>query len=253
MKGVVLCGGLGTRLKPLTDTLNKHLLPVWSKPMVFYPLELLAEAGIVDVLMVVGGQSTGDFLKLLKDGKRFGLRSLYFVYQEGEGGIAHALSLAEPFVGNDSCCVVLGDNVMGESLAPYCKAFLNAARAKVANRPGARVLLSKVPDPQNYGIPQFLGGKIKYITEKPQKPDCDLAVIGVYFYDCTVFEKIKTLKPSERKELEITDVNNLYAVEGTLQFSQLKSWWGDAGASVEALYKVSQRVANSSLAEEKPE
>jgi glucose-1-phosphate thymidylyltransferase len=241
MKGIVLCGGLGTRLHPLTLTLNKHLLPVHDKPMCYYPLEMLAEAGIQDVLLVVGGQSTGDFLKLLKDGKQFGLRSLYYVYQEGEGGIAHALSLAEPFVGTDNCCVVLGDNVLGKSISPIVETFLTQ-REGHNTRLGARVLLARVLDPENYGVPTFWNNRIKYIEEKPKNPSNHFAVIGVYFYDATVFDRIRNLKPSERGELEISDVNNLYAVEGTLEASVLKGWWGDAGSSIEALYKVGELV-----------
>jgi glucose-1-phosphate thymidylyltransferase len=266
MKGVVLAGGLGTRLKPLTDVLNKHLLPVWNRPMVYYPLEMLATAGVQDVLLVVGGQSTGDFLKLLKDGKKFGFRSLYYVYQEGEGGIAHALSLAEPFVGDDNCCVVLGDNILGESLAPYCEAFLKQGIAGVHSkdssgtyikiRQGARILLATVTDPENYGVPQFIGSRLKYIEEKPKHPTCNYAVIGVYFYDGTVFEKIKKLKPSDRDELEISDVNNLYAVEGRLEYSTISSWWKDAGSSIDALTSAGEQVKlhveyNKKLKEEK--
>lgn len=234
MKGIVLCGGLGTRLKPLTSVLNKHLLPVHLKPMCYYPLESMASMGIENVMVVVGGKSTGDILNLLKDGSEFGLK-LYYAYQRGETGIAGALALAESFVGRDSCCVILGDNVFGESLLPYAETFF-------AQSMGARVLLKEVENPQEYGIPQFLGKTLKYIEEKPRVPQCNLAVTGAYFYDHTLFDKIRLCKPSERGELEITDVNNLYAVEGTLRHSVLKSWWGDAGSSLESLYTVTEYV-----------
>jgi glucose-1-phosphate thymidylyltransferase len=232
MKGVVLCGGLGTRLRPLTAVVNKHILPVYNKPMCFYPLEMLAEAGIEDVMIVVGGQSTEAIMKLIKDGRQWGFRSLYYVYQEGEGGIAAALALTEQFVKKDTCCVVLGDNIMlGDSLKPYTKDYLLSLK-------GAMVLAAQVPDPQNYGVPTIesrsQSSRILFITEKPEHPVISLGIIGVYFYDDTVFSRIKTCSPSKRGELEITDVNNSYASDGDLAWRKVKGTWIDAGSSIEA-------------------
>lgn len=250
MKGVVLAGGLGTRLYPLTEVINKHLLPVGTKPMIFYPLQLLADAGIDEVLLVVGGKSTAEFLQLLRDGKRFGLKTLYYAYQEGEGGIADALRLAEPFANGESICVVLGDNViLGDSLRPYLEHYEDR---------GAMVLLKDVPDPQNYGCPIMdpSGTVIKRIVEKPKAQELGLlskAVIGVYFYDTSVFDRIDLCEKSARGELEITDVNNSYAKIGWLDFADLKGWWGDAGASFEALVRVSEKVKEVEEAERKEE
>jgi glucose-1-phosphate thymidylyltransferase len=232
MKGVVLCGGLGTRLRPLTSVVNKHLLPVYDKPMCFYPLEMLAEAGIEDVMIVVGGQSTEAIMKLCKDGRQWGFRSLYYVYQQDEGGIAHALSLTENFVKGDSCCVVLGDNIMlRDSLKPYITDFVGGEEQ------GAMVLATEVPDPQNYGVPTIEGDKLKrilFITEKPAVPSCNLGIVGVYLYDATVFDRIRTCSPSKRGELEITDVNNSYASDRELGWRKVKGTWIDAGSSIEA-------------------
>jgi len=247
IKGVVLAGGLGTRLRPLTDVLNKHLLPVFDQPMVFYPLQMLAAAGIKEVMLVVGGQSTGDFLKLLKNGRQFGFDSLYYAYQEGEGGIAHALSLAKSFVGDDDCCVVLGDNILGEGLSPFVKDFLDQ-RIDGEEHGGARVLLTSVKDPRQYGVPNIsFDHRILAIEEKPSNPKTNFAVIGVYFYDNTLWSKIEKLTPSERGELEITDVNNMYAISGQLFYSVLKDWWVDAGASLHALHVASSTVCTRKL------
>jgi glucose-1-phosphate thymidylyltransferase len=246
MKGVLLCGGLGTRLRPLTTAINKHALPVFNKPMCHYGLEMLAEAGIKEVMMVVGGQSTEVLMKMCKDGKEFGLERLYYVYQEGEGGIAAALALTEQFVGQDDVCVVLGDNIIvGDSLANY------VPQLKVNQWiDGAWVFIAPVSDPQNYGVPTFDDQKrILYITEKPEKPFSNYAVIGVYIYGPDVFEKIKTCKPSGRGELEISDVNNLYAEEGHLHYQKVKGKWLDAGSSIEAWVTAGKIVEESQVAE----
>lgn len=233
MRGIVLAGGLGTRLKPLTSVTNKHLLPVYDRPMIFYPLEMIAEAGIEDVMIVVGGQSTEAIMKLCKNGSQWGFKSLYYVYQEGEGGIAAALALTENFVGEHDCCVVLGDNIMlGDSLKSYVKEFKTVADYGQE----AMVLAAEVPDPQNYGVPTIEASsqRLLYITEKPEVPQSKFGIIGVYFYDASVFEKIKSCIPSKRGELEITDVNNLYANIRTLSWKKVKGKWIDAGSSIEA-------------------
>lgn len=231
MKGIVLAGGLGTRLRPLTLVTNKHLLPVYDRPMIFFPLEMLSEAGIEDVMIVVGGQSTEEIVKLCKNGSQWGFKSLYYVYQEGEGGIAAALALTEKFVNNDGCVVVLGDNIMlGDSLKPHMKTY------QQMYSDGAMVLAAEVPDPQNYGVPTIEASsqRILYITEKPQLPLSKFGIIGVYFYDASVFGKIRSCSPSARGELEISDVNNLYANQHTLGWTKVKGKWVDAGSSIEA-------------------
>lgn len=222
MKGVVLAGGLGTRMYPLTKVTNKHLLSVYDKPMIYYPIRALVNAGVDEILIVTGGNNAGDFLRLLGNGKEFGLRHLNYTYQEGEGGIAAALSLAEFFADGDKICVILGDNIIENNIRDAVRAFINQER-------GARILLKEVPDPQRFGVPVFEGERIVRIDEKPARPASRYAVIGIYMYDFAVFDFIKTLKPSERGELEITDVNNFYIREGTLQWSILDGWWTDAG------------------------
>lgn len=244
MKGVVLAGGLGTRLRPLTAVTNKHLLPVYDRPMLFWPLQMLAEAGIQDVLLVLGGQSTEEIMKLCKNGKQWGFRSLCYAFQEGEGGIADALSLAETFVGKDDCCVVLGDNIMlGDSLKEYVMAFRGTSEYGNFGV-GAMVLAAEVQDPQNYGVPtvEHDGKRILYITEKPKIPESRYGIIGVYFYDATVFDRIRKCSKSERGELEITDVNNLYAQESRLTWKKVKGTWLDAGSSIEAWLRVGKAV-----------
>jgi glucose-1-phosphate thymidylyltransferase len=239
MRGVVLAGGLGTRLRPLTSVVNKHLLPVHDKPMIFYPLEMLAEAGIEEVMVVVGGQSTEAIMKLCKDGREFGFKRLYYVYQEGEGGIAAALALTEQFANGEDLCVVLGDNLMlGASLKPYKNSFELTGY-------GAMVLCANVDNPQDYGVPTIdkQSGRLLFITEKPEKPQCKYGVIGVYFYDETVFEKIRTCVPSKRGELEITDVNNNYAEAGDLHWMEAKGTWLDAGSSIDAWIEAGRVVA----------
>jgi glucose-1-phosphate thymidylyltransferase len=234
MKGIVLAGGIGSRLAPLTRVTNKHLLPVYDKPMIFYPLQVLVDAGIKDIMIVTGGQNAGDFLRLLKNGKDFGLHQLSFAYQEGEGGIADALRLAEPWAKGESICVVLGDNIIERDIRGAAEAFERLEK-------GAMVMLKEVDDPERFGVPVFEGGRIVRIEEKPKKPLSSYAVIGVYFYDGTVFDRIRRLKPSGRGEYEITDVNNSYIEEGTLHHSQLEGWWTDAG-TFESLWHASNKV-----------
>ena len=221
MKGVILAGGLGSRLYPLTKITNKHLLPVYDRPMIYYPLQMLAEAGIRDILIVTGGNSAGDFLRLLENGEEAGC-SIRYAYQRGEGGIADALRLARDFAENDRICVVLGDNLFENSLAAHCRAFERQPR-------GARLLLKEVPDPERFGVAEIRDGRIVNIVEKPARPVSRMAVTGVYFYDESVFEKIARCQPSQRNELEITDVNNLFLAENSLEYSVLEGWWTDAG------------------------
>jgi len=222
MKGIVLAGGLGTRLYPLTKVTNKHLLPIYNKPMIYYPIEKMVEAGIRDILIVTGGKNAGDFLRLLGNGKQFGLNHINYTYQEGEGGIAAALSLAEFFADKQSICVILGDNIFESSIATVVEHFRKQGS-------GARILLKEVPDPQRFGVPEIEGDRILRIDEKPENPASVYAVTGIYMYDRGVFDIVKTLKPSKRGELEITDVNNAYINQGTMQFDILDGWWTDAG------------------------
>lgn len=235
MKGVVLAGGTGSRLFPLTKITNKHLLPIYDKPMIYYPIQTLVEAGIRDILIVTGGRNAGDFLRLLGNGKEFGLAHLNYTYQEGEGGIAEALSLAEHFADNHKLCVILGDNIIEGSIRPAVEAFLSQPR-------GARILLKEVPDAPRFGVAEIAGDRIVGIEEKPKQPKSNYAVTGIYMYDDTVFDKIRTLVPSGRGELEITDVNNAYIAEGTMTFSFLEGWWTDAG-TFESLQRAGNLVA----------
>jgi glucose-1-phosphate thymidylyltransferase len=237
MKGVVLAGGLGTRLSPLTRVTNKHLLPVYDKPMIYYPIQTLVNAGIREILLVTGGNSAGDFLKLLGNGKEFGLRHLHYTYQEGEGGIADALRLAEYFADGEPVCVVLGDNLIERNI-------LHAARAFREQKRGAKILLKEVKDPQRFGVPILEGKQVINIEEKPYNPRSPYAVTGIYFYDSAVFEIIKNLKPSGRGELEITDVNNAYIGAGQLTWDVLEGWWTDAG-TIESLFAANQLVAET--------
>jgi glucose-1-phosphate thymidylyltransferase len=234
MKGIVLAGGTGSRLHPLTRVTNKHLLPIYNKPMIYYPLQTLVDAGIDDILIVTGGSSAGDFLRLLRNGKDFGLHQLNFAYQEGEGGIADALRLAEYFARGEKVCVVLGDNIIEGSVRSAKQKFEKQDR-------GAKVLLKEVPDPERFGVPVFEDGRIVRIEEKPKKPASPYAVIGIYFYDPTVFSRIRTLKPSGRQEYEITDVNNSYLMENQLTHEILEGWWTDAG-TFESLWRASSLV-----------
>jgi glucose-1-phosphate thymidylyltransferase len=222
MKGVVLAGGLGSRLKPLTKVTNKHLLPVYNQPMIYYPIQTLVNAEIDDIMIVTGGNSAGDFLKLLGNGKDFGLKHLNYTYQEGEGGIADALSLVEHFADDEPICVVLGDNIIEGNIRKAKEDYEKQER-------GAKILLKKVHDPQRFGVPELDGNKVLQIKEKPQIPKSEYAVIGIYFYDSRVFDIIRTLEPSARNELEITDVNNNYINRGEMTWNELEGWWTDAG------------------------
>jgi len=241
MKGVVLAGGLGTRLNPLTKITNKHLLPVYNKPMIFYPIETLIKAGIVDIMIVTGGSYAGDFLRLMGNGKEFGLKHINYTYQEGEGGIADALSLAEYFADGEPICVILGDNLIEKNI-------VRAVEKYRKQKNGAKIILKEVPDPERFGVAGIKNGKLLRIVEKPAKPESNLAVIGIYMYDSTVFDIIKTLKPSNRGELEITDVNNAYIRKGKMTWESLQGWWTDAG-TFESLLRanvlVSQTGANN--------
>jgi len=236
MKGVVLAGGLGTRLAPLTKITNKHLLPVYNQPMIFYPIRTLVDAGVRDLLIVTGGSNAGDFLRLLANGKAFGLPHINYTYQEGEGGIADALRLAEHFAEGDKLVVMLGDNIIEKDVRRGVAAFNKQKR-------GARVYLKQVDNPQAYGVAELNGDRIVNIVEKPKKPKSKYAVIGIYMYDSAVFDIIRTLKPSRRGELEITDVNNAYIARDELQYEILDGWWADAGASHEKLLQTSLLVA----------
>ena len=237
MKGVVLAGGLGTRLLPLTKVTNKHLLPVYNKPMIFYPIQTLVNAGVTEIMLVTGGSNAGDFLRLLGNGKEFGLKHLDYTYQEGEGGIADALRLAEHFADRDPICVMLGDNIIEGNIVAAAKAFRQ-------QKTGAKILLKEVKDPQRFGVPLLEGKRVVKIEEKPANPQSTYAVTGVYFYDASVFDIIKTLKPSGRGELEITDVNNAYIAAGTLTWDVLDGWWTDAG-TIESLHAANQLVSQT--------
>jgi glucose-1-phosphate thymidylyltransferase len=235
MKGVVLAGGLGTRLYPLTKITNKHLLPVYNRPMVTYPIECLVNAGITDILLVTGGNNPGDFLKLLGNGKEYGARHISYAYQEGEGGIAEALSLAEDHVGGGQVCVILGDNIIERNIVQAVADYKKQAG-------GAKILLKQVSDPRRFGVPVLDGDKVVHIEEKPKVPKSNFAVTGIYMYDSQAFEFIKTLSPSARGELEITDVNNLYIRQGTMTWAELDGWWTDAG-TFDSLLGASNLVA----------
>ena len=236
MKGVILAGGLGTRLHPLTKITNKHLLPIYDRPMIYYPLQTLVDAGIDDILLVTGGNNAGDFLKLLGNGKEFGLKHLNYTCQEGEGGIAEALGLAEYFSEGDSVIVILGDNIIEKSIKTAVDTFKQQGG-------GAKILLKEVADPQRFGVAELDGEKVVNIVEKPKQPKSNLIVTGVYMYDSEVFDIIKTLKPSGRDELEITDVNNRYIRDNKMTFEVLDGWWTDAG-TFESLYRANSLAAS---------
>src|SRR5690242_8869389 len=237
MKGIVLAGGTGSRLYPLTKITNKHLLPIYDKPMIYYPIQTLVDAGIRDILIVTGGKNAGDFLRLLANGKQFGLTHIDYTYQEGEGGIADALALAEHFADGQPICVILGDNIIQSSIRKAADDF----RAQNA---GARILLKEVTDAERFGVAEISGDRIIGIEEKPKHPKSNYAVTGIYMYDASVFEKVRTLVPSSRGELEITDVNNAYIREGSMAFSWLKGWWTDAG-TFESLLRAANLAAQS--------
>lgn len=237
MKGIVLAGGLGSRLNPLTKVTNKHLLPVYNQPMIYYPIRTLINAGIDDIMIVTGGNSAGDFLKLLGNGKQFGLKHLNYTYQEGEGGIADALSLVEHFADDTPICVVLGDNIIEGNIRQSAVDYQTQGA-------GAKILLKKVPDPNRFGVPVIEGDRVVRIEEKPREPKSDYAVVGIYFFDTRVFEIIRGLEPSARGELEITDVNNDYIERGEMTWSELEGWWTDAG-TFDSLQRASNLVAET--------
>ncbi len=237
MKGVVLAGGTGSRLFPLTKITNKHLLPIYDKPMIYYPIQTLVDAGIRDILIVTGGRNAGDFLRLLANGREFGLTHLDFTYQEGEGGIAEALSLAEHFADGERICVILGDNIIEGSIREAVQEFMTQPG-------GAKILLKEVEDAERFGVAEIVDNKIVGIEEKPQAPKSNLAVTGFYLYDEHVFEKVKGLERSARGELEITDVNNSYIADGAMTFSYLDGWWTDAG-TFESLLRANNLVAET--------
>jgi len=235
MKGVILAGGLGTRLRPLTLVTNKHLLPIYDRPMIYYPIECLIKAGIREILIVTGGEHAGDFLKVLGNGKSLGIRELHYTYQEGEGGIADAMQLAEDFAEGDKICVVLGDNIIENNIRQAVGEFFTQTS-------GARIMLKEVNDPKRFGVARVEDGRISEILEKPENPPSSYAVTGIYMYDNDVFDITRTLKPSSRGELEITDVNNEYIRRGDLTYSILDGWWTDAG-TFESLYRANSLVA----------
>ncbi len=236
LKGVILAGGLGKRLYPLTKITNKHLLPVYNKPMIYYPIQTLVDAGITDILIVTGGNHAGEFLRLLGNGSEFGLKHINYTYQEGEGGIAHALALAKHFAGGGKVVVILGDNMIEKNIRGYVEKFKKQLS-------GAKILLKEVEDPARFGVAEVKGNKIISIVEKPKKPKSNYAVTGIYMYDNSVFDIIKTLKPSGRGELEITDVNNDYLRKGKLTFDVLDGWWTDSG-TFESLFKANKLIVD---------
>ena len=238
MKGVVLAGGFGTRLLPLTKVTNKHLLPVYDKPLVYYPIQTLVNAGVKEVLLVTGGNNPGDFLRLLGNGQEFGLKELNYAYQEGAGGIAEALSLAEDFADGEQLAVILGDNVIEKNIMKAAQDFEKQER-------GAKILLKEVPEPQHFGVPELDGDRVVRIEEKPKKPKSTYAVIGIYLYDSQIFDIIHTLERSDRGELEITDVNNRYIEQGSMTWEKLDGWWIDAGSSADNLYQATKLVVET--------
>jgi glucose-1-phosphate thymidylyltransferase len=235
MKGVILAGGLGTRLYPLTKITNKHLLPVYDRPMIYYPIEALVTAGITDIMIVTGGRKSGDFLSLLGNGSDFGLKHLNYTYQKGEGGIAEALGLCQHWVGRDDVCVILGDNIIENNIAHAVASF-------AGQNGGAKIMLKEVHDPERFGVAELDGERVVSIVEKPKEPVSNLAVIGIYMYDARVFDVIQTLVPSDRGELEITDVNNWYIRDGSMTYEILEGWWTDAG-TFESLIHAGNLVA----------
>ncbi len=235
IKGVILAGGLGSRLEPLTRITNKHLLPVYNKPMIYYSVKNLVDAGIEDIMIVTGGNNAGDFLRLLGNGSEFGLKGIQYSYQRGEGGIADALKLAEHFADNNKIVVILGDNLFEKSLRDYVDKF------KIQEK-GARILLKEIDEPQRFGVAEVKSGKIVSIEEKPKLPKSSFAVTGIYMYDAQVFDIIRTIKPSIRGELEITDVNNAYLKKGELSYDMLDGWWTDCG-TFDSLLRANNLIA----------
>ena len=243
IKGVILAGGLGTRMHPLTLATNKHLLPIWNKPMVYYPIQTLVDCGIKDIMLVTGGNNAGDFLRLLGNGKQFGLKRIEYTYQRGEGGIADALKLAEDFADGAKIVVMLGDNIVEKPITKFVKKFQK-------QKNGARILIKKVPDPERFGVVEFKKGKIIKIAEKPKNPKTSYAVTGIYMYDSSVFEIARSLKPSKRGELEITDVNNAYIKMNKMYYDILPGFWTDSG-TFESLLRANNLVARKSEKKDK--
>ena len=239
MKGVVLAGGLGKRLEPLTRITNKHLLPVYDRPMIYYPIRTLVEAGVRDILIVTGGNNAGDFLRLLGNGSEFGLKHIHYTYQRGEGGIAEALDLAEHFTAGEPLVVILGDNLVEKSIRPHVERF-------ALHGTGANILLKEVEDPWRFGVAELHDGRIVGIEEKPKVPKSNYVVTGIYMYDAQVFNIIKQLTPSSRGELEITDVNNAYIERKQMTYDILDGWWTDAGLP-ETLYRAATLVREQAL------
>lgn len=239
MKGVILAGGLGSRMMPCTKVTNKHLLPVYNKPMIYYPLNTMVKAGLKDIMIVTGGNNAGDFLRLLGNGSEFGLKDINYTYQEGEGGIADALKLTENFVDKEKVIVMLGDNIIKNDISEDVVEFEK-------QREGARIFLKEVPDPERFGVADIKDGKVINIEEKPKDPKSNYSVIGLYMYDNQVFDIVRTLKPSDRGELEITDVNNEYIRRGNMSYSIIEGWWTDAG-TFESLYRASKLVAEDKI------
>ena len=236
MKGVILAGGLGTRLYPITKVTNKHLLPVYDRPMIYWPLKTMVESGITDILLVCGGNSAGEFLRLLGNGKAFGLKHLNYTYQEGEGGIADALSLAEHFAEGGPLLVMLGDNILQQGIADAVTDFRESSD-------GAKIFVTEVEHPEWYGVVELDGNRVSHIVEKPLQPKSALIAIGAYMYDHTVFEFIRNISPSDRGELEITDVNNSYIESGQMRWERINGWWADAGESFEMYLKANMLAA----------
>jgi glucose-1-phosphate thymidylyltransferase len=239
MKGVILAGGSGSRLYPLTRITNKHLLPLYNKPMIFYPIETLVRAGITDLMIVTGGSNAGDFLRLLGNGRDFDLKHINYAYQDRAGGIAEALGLTEHFVAGDRCVLVLGDNILEEDISPFVQNFERQSG-------GARILLKEIPERKHLvhlGVPVLEEQRVVRIEEKPEEPQSPYAVTGVYMYDASVFEIVQTLKPSDRGELEITDVNNEYIRRGQMEYDVLTGFWGDAGESIDHYHAVASYIA----------
>ncbi len=238
MKGIILAGGMGTRMLPLTKITNKHLLPVYDKPMIFYPIQTLVNAGIDDIMIVTGGESAGDFLRLMGNGKEFGLKHLNYTYQEGAGGIAAALALTEHFAENERIVLLLGDNIIEKNIIKGVKDFEK-------QEGGAKIYLKEVKNPQSYGIAEMKGDRIVGIEEKPKEPKSNMAVIGIYMYDNQVYNIVRNLKPSGRGELEITDVNNFYIEQSTMTFEVLEGWWGDCGESFDSMLETANLIAKT--------
>lgn len=245
MKGVILAGGTGSRLYPITKVTNKHLLPVYDKPMIYYPLECMAKAGIEEVLLVTGGNSVGEFIRLLGNGREFGFKNLNYTYQDGAGGIAQALGLAEHFADGDSICLILGDNIVEYTIRDSVRRFRHQGQ-------GAKILLSQVENPKAYGVAEMQGDQVVGILEKPQNPPSNWAVIGIYFYDNQVFDIVRTLKPSARNELEITDVNNAYIEKGEMTADKIPGWWADAGEDIDFYLQACNTVATGGANKEMP-